>query len=64
MKKILISTIFVLILTFIITSYTSAENVKNNINLEKAIISNVKVTTEGNRYMTFYEDINGGKNEK
>ena len=48
MKKILISTIFVLILTFIITSYTSAENVKNNINLEKAIISNVKVTTEGN----------------
>ena len=64
MKKILISTIFVLILTFIITSYTSAENVKNNIELEKAIISNVKVTTEGDRYMTFNEDINGGTNNE
>lgn len=64
MKKIIISTIFILILIFIITSYTSAENIKSNVNLEKAIVSSVKVTNNGNRYIAFYEDINGGTNNE
>lgn len=64
MKKIITSTIFVVILTFIITSYTNAENIKSNANLEKAIVSSVKVTNNENRYIAFYEDINGEANNE
>lgn len=62
MKKIIVSAIFILITTFVSTLQTNAENIKPNMVLEKAIVSSVKVTSNGNRYMAFYEDINGGTN--
>ncbi len=64
MKKIIISIISLLTLSFIISSYTSAENITQNINLEKAIVKSVQVKTNGNRYMAVYEDINGGTNNE
>ena len=60
MRKIIISTIFILMFIFFINFETNAENISGNIDLERAILTNIKVTNKGNRYITFYEDINGG----
>ena len=64
MRKIIISTIFILMFIFFINFETNAENISGNIDLERAIVTNIKVTNKGNRYITFYEDINGGTNSE
>ena len=60
MRKIIISTIFILMFISFINFKTNAENISGNIDLERAIVTNIKVTNKENRYITFYEDINGG----
>lgn len=62
MKKIIVSIISILVLLVGISSYTSEANIKKDSNLENAILKNIKVTSDGNRYMAFYEDLNGGTN--
>lgn len=62
MKKIIVSIISILVLLVGISSYTSEANIKKDSNLEEAILKNIKVSSEGNRYVAFYEDLNGGTN--
>ena len=62
MKKIIISIICLATLVFTIGTYTGAESINKNRNLEEAILKNIGVSCDDNRYMVFYEDLDGGSN--
>ena len=64
MKKIIISISCLIVLLFALGSYSDAESINKNKNLHEAILKNISVYSDDNRYVTFYEDLDGDINRE